>query len=365
MARVEVTPEQFTLVQYDAGVIAGLAEELATKVGLPDDVPIHIEIDEELPLPLTGSTADVTDGRAELWLLPGEQYVVDVPMSERDVRSYGKIVPWNRSEVVEVLGNVNEPGVDTQIIIRKHNIPDAHSDESVEEARRLGTEVKPADIKGRTDFRHVTTVTIDGEHALNWAESWPEGERGNTASIEDVRSSADRLGLDGYVTLVKGWFDQTLPEARHSINNIALLRIDGRRCARGKCFAQDLRQRLSAIGPRLDDRDGSDTCLGQLTCNRASGASRPIQRDAPPAQYFPFAFRASDKSGTVEHVTRPCTVRLTTKSVHCANAPSRIAKAAGVRSHACFVRHGDQQPVHIAKPHQSRHRFFELAWQNM
>src|SRR5205823_202254 len=68
---------------------------------------------------------------------------------------------------------------------------------------------------------------IDGEHALNWAESWPEGERGNTASIEDVRSSADRLGLDGYVTLVKGWFDQTLPEARHSINNIALLRIDG------------------------------------------------------------------------------------------------------------------------------------------
>ena len=67
MARVEVTPEQFTLVEYDAGVIAGLAEELATKVGLPDDVPIHIDIDEELPLPLTGSTSDVVDGRAELW----------------------------------------------------------------------------------------------------------------------------------------------------------------------------------------------------------------------------------------------------------------------------------------------------------
>jgi hypothetical protein len=67
VARVEVTPEQFTLVQYDAGVIAGLTEELAGKVGLPDDVPVHLEIDEELPLPLTGSTADVVDGRAELW----------------------------------------------------------------------------------------------------------------------------------------------------------------------------------------------------------------------------------------------------------------------------------------------------------
>jgi hypothetical protein len=67
VARVEVTPEQFTYVQYDAGVIAGIAEELASKVGLPDDVPIRIEIDEELPLPLTGSTADVVDGRAVLW----------------------------------------------------------------------------------------------------------------------------------------------------------------------------------------------------------------------------------------------------------------------------------------------------------
>jgi hypothetical protein len=67
VARVEVTPEQFTLVQYDAGVIAGIAEELASKVGLPDDVPVHIEIDEELPLPLTGSTADLVDGRARLW----------------------------------------------------------------------------------------------------------------------------------------------------------------------------------------------------------------------------------------------------------------------------------------------------------
>ncbi|HMF84506.1 MAG TPA: hypothetical protein VKI01_14640 [Acidimicrobiia bacterium] len=67
MARVEVTPEQFTLVEYDGGVIAGIAEELSTKVGLPDDVPVLIEIDEELPLPLTGSTADVVDGRAVLW----------------------------------------------------------------------------------------------------------------------------------------------------------------------------------------------------------------------------------------------------------------------------------------------------------
>jgi len=67
MARVQVTPETFTLVDFDGGVIAGLTEELAAKAGVPDDVDVRIEIDEELPLPLTGSTSDVVDGSATLW----------------------------------------------------------------------------------------------------------------------------------------------------------------------------------------------------------------------------------------------------------------------------------------------------------
>jgi ribonuclease R len=73
--------------------------------------------------------------------------------------------------IVEVLGNIDEPGVDTQIIIRKHNIPDAHPEDAVEEARRLGSSVKPTDIRGRTDFRPMTTVTIDGEHARDFDDA--------------------------------------------------------------------------------------------------------------------------------------------------------------------------------------------------
>ena len=67
-----------------------------------------------------------------------------------------------------MLGRIDEPGVDTQIIIRKFNIPDTHSAEAIEEARRLGGAVKDRDIRGRTDFRGVTTVTIDGEHARDF-----------------------------------------------------------------------------------------------------------------------------------------------------------------------------------------------------
>jgi ribonuclease R len=73
--------------------------------------------------------------------------------------------------VIEVLGRLDEPGVDTEVIIRKFNIPDEHSDAAVEEARRLGTVVKERDIRGRTDFRSVTTVTIDGEHARDFDDA--------------------------------------------------------------------------------------------------------------------------------------------------------------------------------------------------
>jgi len=73
--------------------------------------------------------------------------------------------------VTDVLGDIDAPGVDTEIIIRKYNIPDAHSDEAVAEAVRLGGAVSERDIKSRTDFRSVPTVTIDGEHARDFDDA--------------------------------------------------------------------------------------------------------------------------------------------------------------------------------------------------
>jgi ribonuclease R len=73
--------------------------------------------------------------------------------------------------VAEVLGDIDAPGVDTEIIIRKYGIPDAHSSEAVNEARRLGGAVPERDIRGRTDFRALPTVTIDGEHARDFDDA--------------------------------------------------------------------------------------------------------------------------------------------------------------------------------------------------
>src|SRR5439155_23752001 len=80
---------------------------------------------------------------------------------------------------------------DTEIIIRKYGIPDAHSPEAVAEAVRLGTAVSPRDIQGRTDFRNVPTVTIDGEHARDFddaitIEKLPNGNFWLGVHIADV-----------------------------------------------------------------------------------------------------------------------------------------------------------------------------------
>jgi ribonuclease R len=75
------------------------------------------------------------------------------------------------ARVVEVLGDIDAPGVDTEIIIRKYGIPDAHSAEAIAEAVRLGSAVSERDIKGRSDFRSLQTVTIDGEHARDFDDA--------------------------------------------------------------------------------------------------------------------------------------------------------------------------------------------------
>jgi len=74
-------------------------------------------------------------------------------------------------DVVRVLGPVEAPGVDTEVIIHKFEIPDGHAAEAVAEALALGQSVRDEDIAGRTDFRAWPTVTIDGEHARDFDDA--------------------------------------------------------------------------------------------------------------------------------------------------------------------------------------------------
>jgi ribonuclease R len=94
---------------------------------------------------------------------PGE--MVTVALTRWPTATRGPV-----GRVTEVLGDVDKPGVDTTIIIRKYGIPETHSAEAVDEARRLALEPE-RDFAGRTDFRSTVTVTIDGEHARDFDDA--------------------------------------------------------------------------------------------------------------------------------------------------------------------------------------------------
>lgn len=68
-------------------------------------------------------------------------------------------------KVIEVLGNVNEAGVDMLSLIKEHKLPSTFPEPVVEEAKRCGNKVDKKDIPNRIDLREHTIFTIDGADA--------------------------------------------------------------------------------------------------------------------------------------------------------------------------------------------------------
>jgi len=158
VARVERQTEKglegriIRILQRSQETVVGRFE--VDESGLGYVVPFDRRILTDIQVP-TGQSASAE---------PGEMVLVEITRWPTASRG-----PAGR--VTEVLGRIDEPGVDTQIIIRKHGIPDTHSEESIEEAKRLGGAVRERDLRGRTDFRPITTVTIDGEHARDFDDA--------------------------------------------------------------------------------------------------------------------------------------------------------------------------------------------------
>ena len=68
-------------------------------------------------------------------------------------------------KVVEVLGGVNEAGVDMLSIIKEHRLPSKFPKPVVNEAKSFGQFIDENDIKNRVDLRDKVIFTIDGEDA--------------------------------------------------------------------------------------------------------------------------------------------------------------------------------------------------------
>lgn len=84
-------------------------------------------------------------------------------------------------KVIEVLGNVNEAGVDMLSLIKEHNLPYKFPEEVKKEAEKFGNKIEEKEIKNRRDKRNDIVFTIDGADAkdLDDAVSVKKLENGN------------------------------------------------------------------------------------------------------------------------------------------------------------------------------------------
>ncbi|MBT2321188.1 ribonuclease R [Variovorax paradoxus] len=73
--------------------------------------------------------------------------------------------------VKEVLGEIDDPGMEIEIAVRKYGVPHEFSEACLTEAKALPDKVRAADKKGRIDLTDVPLVTIDGEDARDFDDA--------------------------------------------------------------------------------------------------------------------------------------------------------------------------------------------------
>lgn len=81
------------------------------------------------------------------------------------ITDYGKDGKKPEGKVTEIIGHINDPGVDIMSLVKAYNIPVEFSPKIMRQVENVSNEVSEADMAGRLDLRDWQMVTIDGEDA--------------------------------------------------------------------------------------------------------------------------------------------------------------------------------------------------------
>ncbi len=131
-------------------------------------------------------------------------------------------------EIIEVLGNINQAGIDMLSVIKEFDIPNEFPSFVIEEAKNIKQEIDKNDIKNRRDFREDIIFTIDGEDAkdLDDAISVSKNENGNynlNVHIADVsyyvkeNSKLDKEAIKRGTSVYM--FDRVIPMLPFELSN--------------------------------------------------------------------------------------------------------------------------------------------------
>jgi ribonuclease R len=130
-------------------IIGRLINESGTWVVAPEDKRISQDI------LVSGTTAKAKAGQ-----------IVSVELTEQPSRFKQPI-----GRIVEVLGELDDPGMEIEIAVRKFGVPHLFSAPALKQATKLPSVVGDTDLTERVDLRDVPMVTIDGEDARDFDDA--------------------------------------------------------------------------------------------------------------------------------------------------------------------------------------------------
>src|SRR5947207_1164604 len=110
---------------------------------------------------------------------------------EVEITRFPSQTRWPAGNVVAVIGFMDDPDVETNVIIRKFGLPAGFTIEIEEEAAALPDALTESDLTGRDDFRRRNTITIDPKTARDFddaldVEALPDGTFQLGVHIADV-----------------------------------------------------------------------------------------------------------------------------------------------------------------------------------
>jgi ribonuclease R len=97
--------------------------------------------------------------------------------AEAGKRVVVKVDDWSSSaivktgQVVEILGDPNDPATDALAVIRQYSLPDRFDKKTKAEAKAFGEAISQEAIENRTDLRDQTIVTIDPKEAHDFDDA--------------------------------------------------------------------------------------------------------------------------------------------------------------------------------------------------
>jgi ribonuclease R len=109
--------------------------------------------------------------------LPAKILIPDAPSEHKDriveveITRFPTASHWPAGKIVEVIGFIDDPNVESQVIIRKFGLPTEFPREVEEEAARLPDGIRESDLEGRDDFRPRNTITIDPTTARDFDDA--------------------------------------------------------------------------------------------------------------------------------------------------------------------------------------------------